>query len=185
MMNIQQYIEAYEPINEQEMHDKAQIVACLHAFDDVLTRNNTVAHFTCSGMVFNKARTHVLMIYHNLYDSWGWTGGHADGEADFLAVAQREVLEETGVEATPITSEIIALDVLNVLGHVKKGAFVSAHLHLNVTYAFEADDTAPLTIKEDENSGVAWMAIEEIEDNVKEAHMKPIYAKIMKRMQNR
>lgn len=183
-MSMEQLITAYEPTNEQEAQDKVQILACMNAFEDVLTRDNTIAHFTCSGMVFNKARTHVLMIYHNIYDSWGWTGGHADGEADFLAVAQREVLEETGVHATPITTDIIALDVLTVFGHVKKGVYVSPHLHLNVTYAFEADDAVALTVKEDENSGVAWMAIEEIDANVKEEHMKPIYAKILARMQH-
>lgn len=182
-MTMKQLIEQYVSTNEQEARDKAQILACIDAFDDVLTRDNTIAHFTCSGMVLNKARTHVLMIYHNIYDSWGWTGGHADGEADFLAVAQREVLEETGVHATPITDDIVSLDVLNVLGHVKKGVFLSPHLHLNVTYAFEADEAAPLTIKEDENSGVAWIAIEDINDKANEEHMKPIYAKIIARVQ--
>ncbi|OCS82930.1 NUDIX hydrolase [Caryophanon tenue] len=183
-MTVKQMITNYVATNEQEQQDKVQILACLDTFDDVLTRKNTIAHFTCSGLVFNAARTHVLMVHHNIYDSWGWTGGHADGEADFLAVAQREVLEETGVEATPIIKDILSLDVLNVLGHVKNGEFVSAHLHLNVTYVFEADEQAALTVKEDENSGVAWIAIEDIHQKVNEAHMKPIYDKIVNRVKN-
>ena len=38
------------------------------------------------------------MVYHNIYDSWSWLGGHADGETDLLAVALREVKEETGLD---------------------------------------------------------------------------------------
>ena len=38
------------------------------------------------------------MIYHNIYKSWSWTGGHADGDSDLLNVAIRELKEETGVK---------------------------------------------------------------------------------------
>lgn len=179
---MEQFIAQYEPANEQERADQRQMLACIEAFDDVLTRNNTIAHFTSSGMIFNAARTHVLMIYHNIYDSWGWTGGHADGEADLLSVATREVLEETGVHATPITRDIISLDVLNVPAHVKKGQFISSHLHLNVTYAFEADEADAVTLNEEETSGVAWLAIDELHAHVKEEHMKPIYDKLVARV---
>lgn len=183
-MNYQQVIAAYEPVNEQEAIDKAQILTCMTAFSDVLTRHNTIAHFTCSGLVFNTARTHLLMIHHNIYQSWGWTGGHADGECDFLAVATREVLEETGVTATPITTEILSLDVLTVVGHTKKGQYVSPHLHLNVTYVFEAPHTAVLTVNAEENSAIAWIACEELEQYVNEEHMIPIYKKIINRVQS-
>ena len=39
----------------------------------------------------------MLLIYHNIYRSWAWTGGHADGETDLRAVARREAMEESGV----------------------------------------------------------------------------------------
>ena len=29
-------------------------------------------------------RTKVLMCYHNIYDSWSWLGGHADGDRERL-----------------------------------------------------------------------------------------------------
>ena len=38
------------------------------------------------------------MVYHNIYDSWSWIGGHADGEEDLASVALRELKEETGIE---------------------------------------------------------------------------------------
>ena len=38
------------------------------------------------------------MIHHNIYNSWSWTGGHADGDKDLLYVAIKEAKEETGVK---------------------------------------------------------------------------------------
>lgn len=180
----QQNIHTYEPLTEQEAADKQVILNAMQVFDDVLTRGNKVAHFTCSGFVMNTARTHVLMIHHNIYHAWGWTGGHADGEHDFLAVARREIVEETGVSDVTILSEqIVSLDVLPVHGHMKKGAYVTAHLHFNVTYAFEAAEDAVLTVNEEENSGVAWIAVEAIAAMCNEPHMIPIYEKLVARVQ--
>ena len=36
-----------------------------------------------------------------------------------------------------------------------------SHLHLNVTYLLEADDSQPLRVKPDENQAVAWFEKEE------------------------
>ncbi len=67
----------------------------------------------------------VLMAYHNIYHSWAWTGGHADGEKDLLSVAMREAREETGIKTvTPVMDQIFSLEVLTVDGHEKKGLYV-------------------------------------------------------------
>ena len=118
-------IENYEPYNEQEIKDKDLILKCIKLHDDILTRENTIAHITSSGYIVNKSRTKVLMIYHKIYKSWAWTGGHADGDSNLLHVAIKEAKEETGLKnVTPITENILGLDVLNVNGHVKKGKYI-------------------------------------------------------------
>ena len=33
------------------------------------------------------------MIYHKIYKSWAWTGGHADGDSNLLHVAIKEAKE--------------------------------------------------------------------------------------------
>ena len=157
---------AYEPYNEQEAADKTLILGCLNAHEDIFSRENRLAHMTASAWVVNRARTKVLMAYHNIYHSWSWLGGHADGDADLLAVALREVSEESGlaaqhVRAADAAGSIFSLEVLTVDGHEKRGVYVSSHLHLNVTYLIEADEEELLHIKEDENSGVAWFTPEE------------------------
>lgn len=156
-MELIEAIRAYQPWNRQEEQDKAEILRRLESGEALLGRDNTSAHMTASAWVVSPDRKQVLMAYHNLYDSWAWLGGHADGEDDMLAVAMREVREESGLqEVRPVTEDIFALEILAVSGHEKKGDFVSSHLHLNVTYLLEADPEAPVRCKEDENKAVGW-----------------------------
>lgn len=155
-------------------------------FEDVLTRNNEFGHFTASSWVVSKERTKVLMIYHNIYQSWAWTGGHADGEADLLNVAIRELKEETGVTDVKVLSpDIFSLEIICVNGHVKRGKYVSSHVHLNVTYLLEVDEKEMLKIKEDENSGVKWIKIEEVEKVVNEKWVEEnVYRKINEKLKH-
>lgn len=182
-MNWWQQIEDYIPFNEQEETDKQVMLRCIETFPDVLTRTNSICHMTVSSFALNDTRTQVLMAHHNIYNSWGWMGGHADGDSNFLQVALRELAEESGVTtAKPLTDSIFSLEVLPVHGHVKNGAYVSPHLHLNVTFMLEASMTAKLTIAESENSNVGWLPITELSHYCEEAHMLPIYEKIIKKL---
>ena len=161
-MKIVKDIEKYRPSNEQERHDQALILDFLNRNEDAFLRSNRLAHMTASAWIVNPARTKTLMVYHKLYDSWSWTGGHADGETDLLAVALKEAREETGiVHVRPVSGEIFSLEVLTVDGHEKRGEYVSSHLHLNVTYLLEAEESDTLHICKEENSGVAWFTLEE------------------------
>lgn len=161
-MKIVEEIIKYRPCNEQEQRDKAVILAFLENNEDAFLRSNLIAHMTASAWIVNPERTKTLMVYHNIYDSWSWTGGHADGETDLLAVALKEAREETGIaHVRPVSPEIFSLEVLTVDGHEKRGAYVPSHLHLNVTYLLEAEESDTLHICKEENSGVAWFTLED------------------------
>ena len=152
----------YHPWNEQEAMDRDEIIRQISLFPDIFTRENHAAHMTASAWIVNRSRTKVLMVYHNLYDSWSWVGGHCDGETDLLATAIRETKEETGVRTVrPLSRDIFSLEILTVDGHEKRGKYVSSHLHLNLTFLLEADETEPLIRKEDENKAVAWFGLDE------------------------
>ena len=183
-MNLKEKIENYRPYNEQEEKDKEVMLKHINTFDDVLTRNNEFGHFTASAWVVNKDRTKVLMIYHNIYNSWAWTGGHADGEEDLLGVAVREVKEETGVKnVVPLANDIFSLEIACVNGHVKRGKYVASHVHLNLTYLLEVDENENLMIKEDENSGVKWINFEDVEKMSTEKWMvENVYKKIIEKL---
>lgn len=158
-MELLGQLEQYRPFNEQEERDRDILLRCLREEGDIFTRDNAMAHMTASAWVVNRERTKVLMAYHNIYHSWSWLGGHADGERNLLKVAVREVMEESGLkQVRPVAEEVYSLEILTVDGHVKRGVYVPSHLHLNVTYLLEADEHGQLRAKEDENSGVAWFA---------------------------
>jgi len=160
-MGIREDIKNYSPCCEQEERDKELILAFLDKNENAFSRDNLTAHMTASAWVVNAGRDKVLMVYHKLYDSWSWTGGHADGEEDLAAVALREVREETGVKsARLIGRDILSLEILTVDGHEKHGKYVPCHLHMNVTYLVEADENDTLHICEAENSGVQWFSPE-------------------------
>ena len=57
------------------------------AADEKNLNRSSIAHFTASAFVLNESHDKILGIYHKIYQSWGWVGGHADGNADLLAVA--------------------------------------------------------------------------------------------------
>ena len=177
-------IENYPPFNEQEEQDQRQFLRLLEHMPDLLTRENDVAHITASAWVVNKDRSKVLMVYHNIYNSWSWLGGHADGETDLLSVAIREVKEEAGISnVRPVSEEIFSLESLTVDGHVKKGNYVSSHLHLNITYLLEADSEEQVSVKADENSGVAWFSPEDaLEKSTEPWFVEHIYSKLIKKM---
>lgn len=161
-MKIIEEIKKYRPCNAQEQRDQALILDFLEKNGDAFLRSNLLAHMTASSWIVNPERTKTLMVYHNLYDSWSWTGGHADGETDLLSVALREAREETGIaHVRPLSPEIFSLEVLTVDGHEKRGEYVPSHLHMNVTYLLEAEESDTLHICKEENSGVAWFTLEE------------------------
>ena len=144
--NLIRQIENYPPFNEQEEKDKALILGWIRNNENAFSRENTVVHITTSAWVVNKDRSKVLMVYHNIYNSWSWLGGHADG-------------------------------------HVKKGNYVSSHLHLNITYLLEADSEEQVSVKADENSGVMWFSPEDaLEKSTEPWFVEHIYSKLIKKM---
>lgn len=174
-------IKAYVPKTEQERLDKKIIYhyASEHPHN-VLTRNNEVAHLTSSGFIMNKSLDKVLMIYHKVYEAWGWTGGHMDGDKDLLEVAIKEAKEETGLsEVVPLSKHIMALDILPVWGHYKGDTYVSAHLHYNAAYVLIADESAPLIVNENETGGVKWVNADDVGVHSKEPVLVEIYEKLI------
>lgn len=182
-MDLIKEIEKYVPFNEQEMIDKEIMLRYIKDNPDHLYRENMIGHFTASVWTVNKERTRTLMAYHNIYRSWSWLGGHADGEEDLAEVALRELKEESGVKhAQLVSTDIFSLEILTVDGHIKKGKYVPSHLHLNVTYLAEASEEEILQVKEDENQAVKWWDIEEALEASSEPWMvENVYRKLVEK----
>lgn len=179
-IDLVEEISLYKPFDEQEKIDRGTILHFLLTDRNIFKRSDLAAHMSASAWVVNKNRDKVIMAYHNLYKSYSWLGGHADGDEDLLNVAIKEVKEESGIKTVrPLSDKIFSLEVLPVEGHIKKGIYVPAHLHLNVTYLLEADENEQLHIKEDENSAVGWFYLDEaVEKSNEEFFRKFIYNKL-------
>lgn len=181
-MNLRKKIEEFIPFNEQEEKDKIQFLEFIDSFDDTLTRDNIFGHFTASAFVVNKEKNKMVVVYHIINDGWIYPGGHADGEEDLLRVAVREVEEETGLKVRVLDDNIYAIDSAPVKGHIKRGKYVSAHLHLDVIFIMEADDKIPLKYKEDESKGVKWISFSEADNETMCDFVRPIHRNLINKL---
>ncbi|MBR3768270.1 MAG: NUDIX hydrolase [Clostridia bacterium] len=181
-MNIIDALKKYVPVNIREEKDREMMLRFLENEKDCLLRENLAGHITVSPWVVNKDRTKTLFCYHNIYNSWSWLGGHADGESDLISVAFREAKEETGISPELLSEEIFSIEILPVLGHMKKGEYVPSHIHYNFTFLFEADEHEDTAVNPEENSAVKWIALDDIEKMSTEPWMvENIYKKLIEK----
>lgn len=177
-------IENFKPFNEQEEKDKAEILRYISSESDVLVRDNKNAHITVSAWILDETHDYVLMAYHNIYKSWAWLGGHADGNSNLKEVILKEIEEESGLTNIKFLSDdIFSLEILPVSGHEKKGEYVSSHLHLNITYLFASNKQEQIRIKEDENSNIGWIEASKIDQYSTETwFVERVYGKLLDKL---
>ncbi|MFA9463433.1 MAG: NUDIX hydrolase [Velocimicrobium sp.] len=180
MYNVIENIKKFKPSCEQEIKDRNIIIhQIVKKKEKILYRNCELYHITSSGFVINQARNKFLIVHHNIYNTWSWMGGHADGEKDLQSVALREVKEESGiVHIWPDSENIISIDILTTSSHIRKGEYVSAHLHFNISYLFVVDEKDSLFVKEDENSAVIWVNVSDIDQYITDSEMKHVFKKV-------
>ncbi len=183
ILNYIQEIINYCPKNNQEINDKKNILNYISLFpNNILTRDNEIAHITSSGFILSNNLNKALMIHHNIRNAWAWTGGHADGDPNLLHVALKEAKEETGIKNVyPLTSKIASIDILPVYGHYKNGNYISAHLHLSISYILITNESEILKVKPDENSGVKWFDVLDFNENNFDENDIYLYGKLINR----
>ena len=183
-IKLKQQLLNFVPFDEEEAVNIRVFLQFIDGFQEhIWTRDNTVGHVTVSAWVTNPLKDKVLMAHHNIYNSFAWLGGHADGEYDLLKVAQKEVREETGVfQLRPIKTDFVDVCSMIVKPHIKNNHPVASHLHFNLTYWLEADEKAILQNAPAENSAVCWLPIDRLFDFISEEHMKPVYQRLIQKM---
>jgi 8-oxo-dGTP pyrophosphatase MutT (NUDIX family) len=121
-------------------------------------RDHLPGHITGSAWVLNQDRTKVLLVHHAKLNRWLQPGGHADGDENVVAVALRELEEETGVKkVTSWGSGIFDIDIHPI--PTRKD--FPQHDHYDVRFAFIAHEQEPLLVSE-ESHAVQWVLLAEL-----------------------
>ena len=181
-MSVKEIIERYNPYDLQEEKDKISMLYFINHFDDVLTRNNVIGHFSAAGFIVNKEKNKMLAVYHKIADGWTYPGGHADGDDNLLRVALREVYEETGLKADVLKTNPFMISILPAESHLQKNQFVSSHLHFDIIYLMEADDSLFLKKNDDECLDIKWIPFQDIEKEKFCYFIKPVVMKMIDKM---
>jgi 8-oxo-dGTP pyrophosphatase MutT (NUDIX family) len=122
---------------------------------DCLWRTCVPGHLTGSAWIVSPDRTRTLLTHHRKLEKWLQLGGHADGEADLLAVARREAQEESGLASVRALADAI----FDVDRHwIPPRRSDPGHYHYDLRFAFEADPAAPLAVST-ESHDLAWVEL--------------------------
>lgn len=136
----------------------ADVLLHISAHPDCLLRTCVTGHLTGSAWVISPDRSRVLLTHHLKLDKWLQLGGHADGDPDLRAVAEREAREESGLTHIRLLSERL----FDVDKHwIPARGQEPGHWHFDLRFAFEADPADPLVVSS-ESQSLAWVKLEDV-----------------------
>ncbi len=178
-------LKKYQPLDKYEENDKKIMLMAYQIFEDELLNRLPFFHFTVSAVIFDESYQKVLFMFHNIYQSYSWMGGHMDGSRDLKKTILKEIFEETGLKNVSfISNDPVSIEILPVKRHLKNSEVISAHEHYNITYAIKTSINEQITNNFSESKELKWIDIKDLKDYVYEVEMLPIYKKIIERVKN-
>ena len=142
-----------------EPHEAAMTADTLRFVEehaDCFLRSCVPGHLTGSAWIVNAERTHTLLTHHLKLDKWLQLGGHADGDGDLLAVALREVEEESGLRRVrALSGTIFDLD----RHWIPPRKSDPEHYHYDLRFLIEADPAEPIVRATGESKELAWVEL--------------------------
>lgn len=158
MKGILELLSAYSCTSDSEKSIKKRFIDFVETNEDCFERHLLIGHITASAFVFDPKKHKTLLIHHKKLNKWLQPGGHCDGEEDTLAVALKEVFEETGLQIENIGQEIFDLDIHTI----PESKEVPEHEHFDVRYLLLADSKIPL-VQNHETNQLKWIDLSEME----------------------
>lgn len=142
-------------------------ISFVNANMDCFERSLQIGHVTGSAWVVNRAGTHTLLTHHKKLNKWLQLGGHADGDADVLRVAKREVAEESGlVDVVPVGAGIFDVDI-HLIPERKNEP---EHYHYDARYALQVTGDEDYVVS-DESHDLAWIEVAHLHERTTEESM--------------
>lgn len=143
------------PLSCEEALALSQTIAFVRAHPDCLLRSCLAGHLTGSAWILSPDRQRTLLTHHGKLGKWLQLGGHADGDPDLLAVAQREAREESGLSGL----RAVATTLFDVDRHwIPERGAEPGHWHHDLRFLLEADPGEPLTVTR-ESKALAWVDV--------------------------
>jgi len=171
VLNLLDFLATARLFDDRDRDTLRRIEEFVRANEDCLLRSNLAGHLTGSAFVMDRDRERLLLIHHKALGRWLQPGGHADGDPDLVAVARREVLEETGVdELDLLVPGPWDLDIHRI--PERRG--VPAHLHYDVRFLFSAGGGTDLQSDEREVHAAAWVPLADLASlGIEESVLRP------------
>ncbi len=157
--NLLDMLSAYQPNCQEQQHFRDWIIQFIQEHPNHLSRQNFYGHLTPSAWVIDMAGEKALLTLHRKIGLWLQLGGHTDDNPDLLAVAQREVYEESGLTNLKLViPSIFDVDVHRIPAIGQD----PSHYHFDIRFFFQLQEPQPLVISE-ESIDLAWFTAEEIQ----------------------
>lgn len=135
-----------------------------------------IKQFTVSGYVLSHRGDKLLLVAHKKLGKWVPPGGHVDENETPQSAVVREVLEETGVEASLVPRLGVDLELEGVLEEqldapmsmsyqlIAARPNEEAHIHMDMAFLLKQDPQHDeLDINTREVTAAGWFSLEEIE----------------------
>jgi 8-oxo-dGTP pyrophosphatase MutT (NUDIX family) len=149
---------AERPLGPQEAHSVEETMAFIGIHPDCLLRTCLEGHLTGSAWIVSTDRRRTLLTHHGKLGKWLQLGGHADGDADLVAVALREAREESGLSRL----RVVEPRLFDVDRHWIGGrGDEPGHWHHDLRFLIEADPAEPLQISS-ESRALGWVEIADV-----------------------
>ncbi len=121
-------------------------------------RTLLTGHITASAWITDQSMKNTLLLHHKKLNRWLQPGGHADGIEDVVAVAQKEMEEETGLT----TYQMALDDIFDIDIHaIPERKNIPKHEHYDIRFHFIAENPDEIT-KNNESLDLKWIPINEV-----------------------
>jgi 8-oxo-dGTP pyrophosphatase MutT (NUDIX family) len=149
---------------DNETQTKSRFITFIKENKDCFERTLNIGHITASAFVVDKINKKILLIHHKKLNRWLQPGGHCDGNNDVLAVARKEVFEETGIYIKIKKTDVFFdLDIHTIPKHKT----IKEHDHFDVRFLFAANSNLNLKSNEESNE-LKWIDVEKINEYTEE-----------------
>lgn len=149
-------LEAYHSSYSEEQKFVAQFLELLK-HPDAYQRDHLPGHMTGSAWIIDTTRQYALLVHHAKLNRWLQPGGHADGDENIIAVAQKEAEEETGLKNLTLSNPLFDIDIHPIPARKD----FPDHDHYDIRCLFMADKNERILVSE-ESHAVEWTPLEEI-----------------------